>query len=803
MAGISDSGNLDFFYTAKKLKHQQMLLHAVNETAQVLLAAIDEERFEASVLKGMKILSGCLDVDRGYIWQNETRHGILHYAMRFEWQNDTGRHTNPVENKVVYPYTDIPSWESKFRKGECVNGPLNNLSKEEQDRLLNHGMKSVFAIPVYLQNYFWGYVSFDDCRHERTLAEDEIDILRSVSLMMVNAINRNDQLSRDRDVHYQRNKLLNTVNNVAAFLLQVEVDEFESALLRCMGMMGEAVNADRVYIWRNHSVDGKMYCTQLYEWSEDFAPQQGSKYTVDIPYSENIPGWEETLSSGQCVNGIVREMNANCRAQLSPQGIMSVLVVPVFLREQFWGFVGFDDCHRERIFSENEESILRSGSLLIAHAMLRNDLTLGMRSTALELASAFEEAQAASRAKSNFLSNMSHEMRTPMNAIIGMTQIGKTADSMEKKDYAFEKIEGASNHLLGVINDVLDMSKIEAGKFELSVTEFDFEKMIQKAINVTGFRIEEKHQRFSLYLDPEIPQILSGDDQRLTQVITNLLTNAVKFTPEQGSICLNAYFVNEENGICVIKMEVKDTGIGISREQQARLFSSFEQAESSISRKFGGTGLGLAICKRIVGMMDGNIWVESEPGEGSTFAFTVKLKRGESKSRAGQSVSCEEVGVCIDSGNLENGGASSGQMQSFKGRRLLLAEDVEINREIVISLLEPAELEIDCAANGEEAVNIFRNAPDRYDMIFMDMQMPQMDGLEATRLIRDFESKLEGTGSPEGETRRKRRYIPIVAMTANVFREDIEKCLEAGMNAHIGKPLDLSEVMGVLRRYLS
>jgi signal transduction histidine kinase len=777
MIDIPNENGQEFFDTAKKLKHQQMLLHAVNETAQILLAAVDEEKFESSVLEGMRIISHCLDVDRGYIWQNETIRGVLHYAMRFEWQNDTGRHTNPVENKVVFPYTDIPSWEAKFKKGECVNGPLSDVSKEEQDRLLNHGMKSVFAMPVYLQNYFWGYVSFDDCRSERFLADDEINILRSVSLMMVNAINRNEQFLRNREVHFQRNNLLNTVNNIASILLQAEVDEFESSLLRCMGMMGEAANADRVYIWRNHSVDGKLYCTQLYEWSEGFAPEQGSKYTVDIPYSENIPGWEETLSSGQCVNGVVREMNSSCQAQLSPQGIMSLLVIPIFLREQFWGFVGFDDCHRERIFNENEVSILRSGSLLIAHAMLRNDLTLGLRSTAMDLESAFEEAQAANRAKSNFLSNMSHEMRTPMNAIIGMTQIGKSASDVKKKDYAFEKIEGASNHLLGVINDVLDMSKIEAGKFELSITEFEFEKMLQRAINVTGFRIEEKKQNFSLFLDPDIPQVLSGDDQRLTQVITNLLTNAVKFTPEQGSICLNTYFVSEENGICTIKVEVTDTGIGISRENQTRLFTSFEQAESSTSRKFGGTGLGLAICKRIVEMMDGSIWVESEPGKGSVFAFTVQLKRG-----------AEESG-----GARADKETDSGEIRSFHGCRILLAEDVEINREIVISLLEPTEIEIDCAANGVEAMNMFISEPDRYDMIFMDMQMPQMDGLEATRHIREFESKLEPNAH---------QHIPIVAMTANVFKEDIEKCLEAGMNAHVGKPLDLSEVMEVLKRYL-
>ena len=769
----SKTGKGSLLGAAMKFRHQQMLLHAVNDTARILLAALNEETFETSILEGMSIIAGCLDVDRGYIWRNEIRGGVLYYAMIFEWQSNTGRQTNPVENKVVFPYSDIPAWEAKFIKGECVNGPLNNLSQEEQDRLLNHGMKSVFAIPVFLQNSFWGYVSFDDCRQERSLTEDEINILRSVSLMIVNAINSNEQAIKTRQTHKQRDNLLNMVNNAASILLQAEVDEFENALLRCMRMMGEAVNADRVYLWKNHTVDGKLYCTQLYEWSEGSEPQQGSKYTTDILYSEDIPGWEEKLSGGQCINGLVRKMDSKAQAQLSPQRILSILVVPVFLREQFWGFVGFDDCHRERIFTENEESILRSGSLLFAHALLRNDLTLSLRDTAVELESALEEAQAASRSKSNFLSNMSHEMRTPMNAIIGMTQIGKSAEDKEKKDYAFEKIEAASNHLLGVINDVLDMSKIEAGKFELSFTEFEFEKLLQKVINVTGFRLEEKRQHFTLDIDANLPKFFSGDDQRLTQVITNLITNAVKFTPEEGSIWLNAQFVSEENGLCTLRIEVKDTGIGISREQQSRLFGSFEQAESSTSRKFGGTGLGLAICKQIVKLMGGQIWVESEPGKGSSFIFTVQLMR--------------VAGLK----NADGAGDESvpKDKQFFRDNRILLAEDVDINREIVMSLLEPSGLKIDCAVNGAEAVDMFANNPDRYDMIFMDMQMPQMDGIEATREIR-------GLGFPKAEN------IPIVAMTANVFKEDIDKCLEAGMNGHIGKPLDMNEVMEALKRYL-
>ncbi|MDR3265711.1 MAG: HAMP domain-containing protein, partial [Synergistaceae bacterium] len=244
-----------------------------------------------------------------------------------------------------------------------------------------------------------------------------------------------------------------------------------------------------------------------------------------------------------------------------------------------------------------------------------------------------EAAFAATRAKSDFLANMSHEMRTPMNAIIGMTTIAKSSTDIERKDYCLKKIEDASTHLLGVINDILDMSKIEANKFELSLVEFSFEKTLQKTVNIVNFRVEEKRQKFHVRLDGNIPRILTGDDQRLAQVVTNLLTNAVKFTPEGGVIRLDTNLEKEEDGVCTIRIEVSDTGIGISPEQQSRLFSSFEQADSGTSRKFGGTGLGLAISKRIVEMMGGRIWVESESGKGSTFAFTLRAERGSEEPR--------------------------------------------------------------------------------------------------------------------------------------------------------------------------
>jgi CheY-like chemotaxis protein len=275
-------------------------------------------------------------------------------------------------------------------------------------------------------------------------------------------------------------------------------------------------------------------------------------------------------------------------------------------------------------------------------------------------------------------------------------------------------------------------------------------------------------------------------------VIANLLSNAVKFTPECGKIALGARLAEEDAEFCAISITVRDTGIGMNEEQQSRLFTSFEQADSGTSRKFGGTGLGLAISKRIVEMMGGTVSVESEPGKGSVFSFTVRMRRSASEEGQGAEFrGANELGLrALAAGGADGGGRiGTDEADCFKGRRILLAEDIEINREIVLTLLEPTALDIDVAENGAEAVRMFGEAPARYDMIFMDVQMPEMDGYEATRRIRALDAP-------------RAKEIPIVAMTANVFREDIEKCIESGMNGHVGKPLNTAEVMARLREYL-
>ena len=381
----------------------------------------------------------------------------------------------------------------------------------------------------------------------------------------------------------------------------------------------------------------------------------------------------------------------------------------------------------------------------------------------------------ASRAKSNFLANMSHEIRTPLNAIIGMTTIATDSNDAKRKDYCIDKIKSASVHLLGIINDILDMSKIEEDKFELSCTEFDWNTLIQRVVNIFEFRLGEKNHKLTVEQDPSIPPRIITDEQRLAQVITNLIGNAIKFTPENGNITLSTRRLEDKDEkYCTLEIRVTDTGIGIPEEKQDKLFHSFVQVDSSVARKFGGTGLGLAISKKIVELMNGVIWVESVENKGASFIFTIRAEISNEPSP-------EIPG--------KTGESAIERQNNFQGKRILLAEDVEINREIVTTILEPLGLIITEAQDGQEAYNLFSDNPGDFDLIFMDIHMPGMDGYESAKLIRAFDH-------PNAKT------IPIIAMTANVFKEDVERCLAAGMNGHIGKPLDFNAVITTLEKYL-
>jgi signal transduction histidine kinase len=430
-------------------------------------------------------------------------------------------------------------------------------------------------------------------------------------------------------------------------------------------------------------------------------------------------------------------------------------------------------------------SLLLLCVLLLVVAILNRNLLeekrleelVSERTRKLEIASA--AALAASRTKSEFLANMSHEIRTPINAVTGMTTIARSSNDLIRIYDCLDKIGLASRQLLGLINDILDMSKIEARKFELAHEPFDLHAVGDNVKNIISIKTQEKNQNFTVDFAPDLPEVVIGDDMRLSQILLNLLSNAVKFTPQDGDIHLTLKRTGSADGKEEIEASVKDTGIGITDAQLERLFSAFVQADSGTAKRFGGTGLGLAISKSLAELMGGGITVTSVPGKGSLFTVRVLLERGSRDM-------------------LEASKASKAPSDfHFNGHTLLLADDVPINREIVIALLEDTNVTIDCAENGKIAVDMYSADPNRYDMIFMDLQMPLMDGYDATIAIRAFEKEMKKKGPlkhPNG--------IPIIAMTANAFAEDVEHCLKAGMNGHIAKPIEVEAMLNIADKYL-
>jgi len=444
------------------------------------------------------------------------------------------------------------------------------------------------------------------------------------------------------------------------------------------------------------------------------------------------------------------------------------LMLPLTIDDTVCGLITFPSYSAPLQLSEAQIEDIERRVLYIA-------IALNAMFYALELKEKNQLIEQKSRLQRDFMANVSHEIRTPMNAIIGFCRLALQSGLNARQTDYLQKIESSADSLLGIINDILDFSKIEAGKLEIVRTRFTLERILARVSDAVALRAEKKGLALSIDCDPEIPAELLGDPLRLGQVLINLLGNAVKFTAS-GDVRLKLERLDQAPGNCRIRFLVQDTGIGMTPEQIARLFTAFGQADSSITRQPGGTGLGLAICKQLIELMGGQIRVESLVGKGSVFSFTLDFPLPDA----------EEAGATQAPATTPAAARkpTRSSVARIAGARILVVEDNLLNQELITEMLAGAGLRIDLADNGREAIEAL--ARREYDLILMDMQMPVMGGMEATRIIR---------ANPVWQR------LPIVAMTAHAMKGYREECLAAGMNDYLCKPIDTGELFAVLERW--
>ena len=664
----------------------------------------------------------------------------------------------------------------------------DSLIVDEDRSLVNNTMHSLisgesdyYRIEYRMRRRDSSIVSFEEAAIISDYTEDGEPLYMSAMALDLSRLKWAEEKARDMETEVKRltssmdnqalaeeNRLLRAAIAAAAVVIGGFHQDYDTVLIRALQMLGESLGANYVGLWRNSERDGSMYCSLKYHWTTK-AHVVGVENKVFFKYDDMLPGWREKLAEKSHVICDETGVASSFRSTFGIEAAKSILLVPFYLHGGFWGMLGIT--RKENIpFTVCEAETMLTGASIIAFSVSRNE-TLG------KINMDREKAMANTLAKGEFLSRMSHEMRTPLNAIIGMTGIAlKEKDPVKLMDH-LKKVEVSSQLMLTIINDVLDMSKIEAGKLEILKEPFDFNGMLRNAENIVRVKMDEKEQCFTVNCDETMTQMVLSDEHRLLQVIVNLLNNAMKFTPRQGIISLNATQRKIDEKRVKLRVEVTDNGIGLSMEQQKKLFNAFEQADGSITRKYGGTGLGLAICKKILNALGGDIWVISRPEHGACFFFELEVDLGGPVSKAGEQTAAQP----------ETEAAQA--PRDWKKYTILLAEDVAINREIVEIALGETGVKIVSVENGSEAVAKFSAGENQFDLILMDVQMPVLDGLNATRQIRDLE-----------HSRAKR--IPIIAMTANAFKEDIDTCKQAGMDEHVAKPIDMDEFFRVLGKYL-
>ncbi len=524
------------------------------------------------------------------------------------------------------------------------------------------------------------------------------------------------------------------------------LEDFDGQIRETLRKMGEYAELERIYIFETDVKAGRV--VNKFAWCAAGVRIDTENFEQAI--LEAIPCCKNLASGERVVASHLSALPEACEDVFRGQGVRSVMIIPLFVRNEFYGFVGFDTCTKYKDWDESEINLLQTVSNLIGHAYEREI-------TKRELINAKERAEAAAKAKSEFLSTMSHEIRTPMNAVIGLSHLLMQDEPKPEQIENLKTLKFASENLFSLINDVLDLNKIDAGRIEFEQTDFSLDTLLDGLEHSFTLLAKKNNTRFIIEKTADVPRSLIGDPTRLIQVLTNLVSNALKFTKD-GLVQLKINLLEQNPETTRLAFEVSDTGIGIPADKLETIFEPFAQAETNTTRKFGGTGLGLSIIRKLLALQNSDIQVESTPGQGTTFSF--------------------ELSFGTNQTTIQPTSPAPVTRTDLNGLRVLLVEDTDLNVTVATQILARWGVTIDLAENGKIAVQ--KATKQLFDLILMDLQMPVMNGFEATKAIR----QLEGAHA----------NVPIIALTASAELAVRREALDHDMNDYIAKPFNPKEL---------
>jgi signal transduction histidine kinase/CheY-like chemotaxis protein/HAMP domain-containing protein/HPt (histidine-containing phosphotransfer) domain-containing protein len=837
------------------LEQRGRLLDTANTAAAILLANNDMDAFESSLLKCFELIGQRMDADRIQIWRNEIIENEPHFVLRYQWLSDYEKDCESIPLGLHFPYSMKEEWHRKFSNHEYINAPVRELPAEDQAFLMPYNLKSLVIIPMFLEGDFWGFFSIDDCHSERTFSNEEINILTSTGLMMSSAVNRNIQALTAREAEERTQIMFDSAPFGMTFWDEgLNIIDCNNEVVRLFDLSDKQEFIERFYEFSpEYQPDGSLSKEKApeiikramdegyyrYEWTHIkkngelilmevifVRVRYKGKYSL-IAYMRDLREqkamiaanakmrktdefaqvmframpltchlWNMELQCIMCNDEAMRVYRVTDRKyflknffdfspEYQPDGRLSKEKGYEFLKRGFEeGYMRFEWIHKRGDGEDFpcEITIIRAmyGG---EPALLTYTRDLSEEIAVIKEREKAEIAEEGSKAKSDFLARMSHEIRTPMNAILGITEIQLQDDShppLTKE--AFERIYNSGNLLLGIINDILDLSKIEAGKLEFSPDQYDIASLIHDTVQINIMRYETKPIEFILNVKEDLPLLLIGDELRIKQILNNILSNAFKYT-DKGSVKLTVYSepdVQNDSKINLVFI-INDTGQGMTPEQIQKLGTEYSRFNLQANRKTEGTGLGMNITRNLIQLMNGTISIESASGKGST--FTVRLPQDCAGSTAiGKEIADNLMGLRVD---------NSVKLRAFQMKkeympygRVLVVDDVETNLYVAKGLMAPYGLSLETAMSGFEAIDKIK-AGLTYDIIFMDHMMPGMDGIEAAKIIRDL-----------GYSK------PIVALTANAISGQAAMFMENGFDDFISKPIDIRQLNITLNKLI-